>query len=523
MKSIVMKSIYFKIIFASLILVGCAKNDQDDDQITVVNPPEQVDTEINDFIWTGLNQWYYWQEKVNNLADTKDDNAATYKTYLSSLDQGEPFFNSLKHEDDRFSWIEDDYTVLENQLAGISASNGMKFILYRRCDGCNGLVAGVTYVLPNSDAAEKGVVRGDIFNSVNGEELTLDNYSGLIYSDAMSYSIDLVNYNPSLDVVTPRNITITLNKEENFQEIPIHKNQVIEHNGVRVGYLMYNQFLSTVDADGDGQNEHDFNQALIDVFAELQSQNITELVVDLRYNGGGSVQTCTYLASLITGQFTGEIFAKQIWNSKLMAYIDSVNSNSDPDDDLDFNNHFVDQTTGGVNLPSLGLNRVYFLTSGRSASASELLINGLAAHIDVIQIGGTTYGKNVGSITLYDYIDNNNEVKNPNHRYAMQPIVLKIANNDGFADYADGLPPEPNNNPRLSFVSARESVSSFGVLGSPTEPFLAAALNQISPDANARKAAIPQGPVLESILDKETARQQRMFIELPKISATNLH
>lgn len=519
-----MKSTFFKILFASLILANCAKNDQDDDGITIVDPPAEINTEINDFIWKGLNQWYYWQEDVPNLADTRDDNAAAYKTFLSSLDQGEEFFNSLLYTrnnfpegGDRFSWIEEDYEVLENQLSGISASNGMKFILYRRCDGCDGLVAAVTYVMPNSDAAQKGVVRGDVFNSVNGQELTLDSYSGLIYSDAMSYSIDLVDYDSTIDVVTPRNITITLDKEENFQEVPIHKNLVIDHNGVRVGYLMYNKFVGVVDIDGDGEAEHDFNQALIDAFTELQNQNITELVVDLRYNGGGSVQTCTYLASLITGQFTGDIFAQQIWNSKLMAYIEGVNTNSDPDDDLDFNNYFVDSTSAGVSLPSLSLPKVYILTSGRSASASELLLNGLASKIEVVQIGESTYGKNVGSITLYDYIDNNNEVKNPNHTYAMQPIVLKIANSAGFADYTDGLVPESED------LIIRERVSTYDVLGSPTEPLLAAALNHISPTTSAKKAASSKGNVLESILDKETANQQRMFVDFPKISVKELH
>ena len=135
----------------------------------------------------------------------------------------------------------------------------------------------------------------------------------------------------------------------------------------------------------------------------------------------------------------------------------------------------------------------------------------------MVQIGESTYGKNVGSITLYDYIDNNNEVKNPNHTYAMQPIVLKIANSAGFADYTDGLVPESED------LIIRERVSTYDVLGSPTEPLLAAALNHISPTTSAKKAASSKGNVLESILDKETANQQRMFVDFPKISVKELH
>ena len=136
-------------------------------------------------------------------------------------------------------------------------------------------------------------------------------------------------------------------------------------------------------------------------------------------------------SDLITGQFTGEIFSQQIWNSKLMDYW----NNNNPESLKDL---FVDQMADGTALNSLNLNKVYILTTSRSASASELLINGLASHIDIIQIGDTTYGKNVGSITVYDYIDNDG-TKNPDHTYAMQPIVLKIANSAGFADYDSGL------------------------------------------------------------------------------------
>lgn len=523
-----MKKLLFIVILLSLGLNACSSEDIDDNQINLVADPNTdgssttatstsdtstttaetpvvtANVEINDFIWKGMNLWYYWQEEVDQLADTVDDNQTEYTNYLSSIADPEDFFNSLEHPDDRFSWIDPDYNNLENQLSGISASNGMKFLLYRRCSECSGLIGAVTYVLPNSDAAAKGIVRGDLFNAVNGQELTLSNYSGLIYGESLNYSIDLVDYDATNDVVTPRDITINLVKEENFQEVPIHKAQVVEHNGNRVGYLMYNKFVGVVDSDGDGNEDFDFDQALIDAFNDFASQNISDLVVDLRYNGGGSVRTCTYLASLITGQFTGTIFAQQQWNSKLMAYFDGRNTNSDPSDDYDLNDYFVDTTHKGVALPGLQLNRVYILTSNRSASASELLINGLSPHINVVQVGTTTYGKNVGSITLYDYIDNNNDIRNPNHTYAMQPIVLRIANSDNFADYTNGLTPD---------IDLRESASTFGVLGDPNEPLLAAALNHIN-GGSAKSYQTPSN--LIPVIDTTEEGQQRMFVDLPE-------
>ena len=501
------------LIFLSLFLflsMRCSKNDIDDNEINVVSdvdseskdssPEIILSTEINDFIWKGLNQYYYWQSDVSNLADSKATMESEYITLLNSQQDSKEFFEGLLHQDDRFSWIEEDYEVLENQLSGTSSSNGMKFQLYVRDDG-ESIIGAVTYVLPDSDAFNKGIERGDIFNSVNNNVLNFNNYMSLLYGELTTYSIQLVDYDSENDIVTSRNISVTLNKEENFQEVPIHNASIIEHGSKKIGYVMYNKFLGTVDSDGDGEVDRDFNQELIDLFVYLRSQNLDELVLDLRYNGGGSVNTCTYLASLITGQFTGTIFAKQIWNEKIMAFIEDRNSNDDPSDDLNFDNYFTDLTPDGNPLPSLGLGRLYILTSNRTASSSELLINGLTPHINIIQIGVKTVGKNVGSITLYDYTDNDQQIKNPKHKYAMQPIVLKIANSENFADYNYGLEPD---------IEYREKASNLGVLGEKTEPLLSLALDHIS-GSSKRKIDIKQSltPIPEPGID----RTQHMFID----------
>ncbi len=493
-----------------LLSIQCSKNDIDDNEINVVSdedsessdsPPEiTLSTEINDFIWKGLNQYYYWQSDVSDLADSKATMESEYITLLNSQQDSKEFFEGLLHQDDRFSWIEEDYEVLENQLSGTTASNGMKFQLYVRDDG-ETIIGAVTYVLPESDAFNKGIIRGDIFNSVNGNELNFSNYMSLLYGQQSGYSIQLVDYDPEKDLVTPRDKSVTLYKEENFQELPVHKTSIIEHDSKKIGYVMYNKFLGTVDSDGDGEVDRDFNEELINLFVYLKSQNLDELVLDLRYNGGGSVNTCTYLASLITGQFTGTIFAKQIWNEKIMAFIEDRNSNDDPSDDLNFDNYFTDLAPDGNPLPSLGLNRLYVLTSNRTASSSELLINGLTPHINIIQIGIKTVGKNVGSITLYDYTDNDQQIKNPKHKYAMQPIVLKIANSENFADYNYGLEPD---------IEYREKASNLGIIGDKTEPLLSLALNHIS-GSSKKKVEIKESltPIFEPGID----RNQLMFID----------
>ena len=209
---------------------------------------------------------------------------------------------------------------------------------------------------------------------------------------------------------------------------------------------MYNGFYASYD-----------NQ-LNTVFGSFQSQNVTDLVIDLRYNSGGSINTATKLASMITGQFTGQVFAKQQWNAKAQSYYLSNNPGS-------LENKFM----GGLN--SLQLNKVYILTSKSSASASELLINCLKPFINVVQIGDITTGKNVGSITLYDSPNFGKSNVNPSHKYAMQPIVLKIVNKDNFGDYTTGISPT---------TLFQEDAGSLGVLGNNDEPLLNIAINQIT-------------------------------------------
>jgi C-terminal processing protease CtpA/Prc len=207
----------------------------------------------------------------------------------------------------------------------------------------------------------------------------------------------------------------------------------------------------------------EYDTQLNDAFGTLKSQGVTDLVLDLRYNSGGSVLTATRLASMITGQYTGQVFAKQKWNDKINEYFES----SDPEA---LKNNFTDKI-GSTAINSLKLSKIYILTTKSSASASELVINGLKPYMDVVQIGDVTTGKNVGSITLYDSPTFGKDNRNPNHRYAMQPIVLKIVNAAGFGDYFNGLTPTHQ---------LKENIGNLDVLGNSTEPLLSTAIGKIT-------------------------------------------
>ena len=385
------------------------------------------DFEIEDFIWEGLNTYYYWQNSVSDLADNRFDSQKTYASFLSRFNaKHELLFESLLSENDRFSWIMSDYTALENQLRRVYTTSGMMIGLARIGES-NDLFAYVRYVLPDSDAAAKNIERGDLFLSINNEQLTMDNYRDLLSSDVELFSIQLAQI--SDQTVTPTGVSVDLVKAE-IQENPIKIHKLIELNNTKIGYLMYNGFVA------------DFDNQLENTFAQFQTQGVNQLIVDLRYNRGGRTSSSIKLASMITGQFSGEVFAQTQHNDKLSSY----------------NEEYLFETTA----VQLKMDRLYVISSTETASASELLINGLSPYIDVILIGDNTTGKNVGSYSIYDWIDNEGNV-NPRHTWAMQPITLKIANSEGFADFESGLQADH---------ILQEDIANLGTLGEIDEPLL---------------------------------------------------
>jgi C-terminal processing protease CtpA/Prc len=267
-------------------------------------------------------------------------------------------------------------------------------------------------------------------------------------------------------------------------ENPIFINKVIESGSHKIGYLMYNGFY--------GEYDSELNEA----FSSMKLKGITDLVLDLRYNSGGSVLTATRLASMITGQFTGQIFAKQQWSPKMNALYEAKNPSS-------LKNLFTDKIEETA-INSLKMTTIYILTSKSSASASELVINGLKPYITVVQIGDKTTGKNVGSRTVYDSPTYGTENRNPNHRYAMQPITFKIINATGFGDYQNGLIPTHE---------IKETLSTLGVLGSPTEPLLSTAIGKIIGSGKMVKQT--QGKTFDYFEDRKSINglQNQMYLE----------
>ena len=430
------------------------------------------------------------------MADAiKPVGSAKYKELIRPYPEPEAFFESLKHEDDKYSIIRSNYEDIENSIKGIDANNGLEFILSRYGSG-DAVMGVVTYILEGSDAVGKNIKRGDIFTRVDGQNLNVNNYRELLFGDNLSYTLDMADLSNNLLIPNGKNITLT--KTEKFQSNPIQIHKIIESGGKKIGYLMYNQF-----ADG-------FDDDLNEIFSIFQSQQINELILDLRYNGGGLVRSAVNLAGMITGQFDGEVFAKYLWNKKLMDYL-----NTDPERFAgNLGENFTNKLGDGTAINSLNFNKVYVITSGRSASSSELVINGLSPYINVIQVGDNTYGKNVGGpAALYDYIDNN-RTKNPDHTYAIYCMTFYSANSQNFYDYADGLAPQEE-------LKLKEDIANMGTLGESSDPLLALALKHLTQESARYKIKKPAFP-LENMLDDPQFIRDRSITTLESLPLLQL-
>lgn len=479
---------WIKLLFITAInlsFFGCF-DDYDDEIIS--------DTDIKTFVWKGLNAVYLYKDNVSDLSNDRFNSNLELRQFVADYQSPEALFEHLIYSPkDRFSIIVEDYNILEQIFAGNNQTNGMEFGWAMSPDANFEVIGFVKYILPNSNASTTNLKRGDIFYAINGTPLTLNNYRSLISTS--SYTLNLATFNEQNETLTPKNSSVSLSRT-NYSENPIYINQVINTGNNKVGYLMYNGFIGSATND----------VALNNVFGEFKSEGVNQLVLDLRYNPGGSVRSAIWLASMITGDFTGETLIKRQWNSEIQQSFEAEN----PEALIDtFQDAIVYRNSNGETLVNeainhLKLNRVYVLTSPNSASASELVINGLKPYIEVIQVGTKTAGKYQASTTIYDSPELvNKKGVNPLHNYALQPLIFKISNANDVSDFDDGLSPS---------ITYEEQLGAFGTLGDVEEPLLKKALNAIKGIDDDRSSRINNNPL--KLIKLKDSYKELMYLSL---------
>lgn len=386
---------FLLLLFAIFIITSCTQDDE-------VQPNEAQSTEVKKWIFDEMSFNYLWNTTLPQSYQPNEQDPTTY-------------FNSLLYKDDRFSWIDDDAKSLLDEFEGTAFELGYA-PEFGRFANSNRVFIVVEYVYPGSNAAMAGLKRGDIIIKINGSDLTIDNYQDLY--NASSQTLTLGQYNGNGIESTNKSLSIDARVT---QLNPVIDWEIKNINDIKTGYLVYAKFIS-------GEDDK-WLDSLDQVLQNMKNAGIEQLIVDLRYNPGGELRAAEHLASAIAPQnviSNKEVFVTLHYNDILEELIQNSQNGNAPDSEIKFSEH----------QNNLGLDQVIFLTSAHTASASELIINGLKPYMKVISIGESTVGKFYGSFVITD------SHQPPEHNWAIVPLVLKYANANGVSDFVNGLPPD---------------------------------------------------------------------------------
>ncbi len=396
------KSIVLFAIIAGLImfLPYCKKDVPDPDDGDTTDIITEATKYINNWIWDVMNEVYLWNTSISQSLDPDLE------------PDPENFFEKLLYSKDRFSWITDDYSGLMDQYYGVATSTGYS-PAFGRFSNTEGVFILVEYVYPGSPADLAGLKRGDIILQINNVDLNIGNYLNLYNSSTQV--VTMGEFNGQYIAQTDRKITIVA------QEIALDPTiyyEIKEIAGHKIGYLVYVEFTSGKDREYLYSLEH-----ALDTFTVA---GVTDLIVDFRYNPGGDIEASTFFASAIAPASVvqnHDILVRFEYNSLYNNYFLQNEGSDSP--------HLVCRFSDTANY--LNLSKVYFLTTGGTASACEFTMSGLFPYMDVVLVGENTYGKYCGAWIIPDLAEP------PQHNWGLVPVVMKYANKDGFTDFDEGL------------------------------------------------------------------------------------
>ena len=307
-------------------------------------------------------------------------------------------------------------------------------------------VVTVAYVEAGSPAEAAGIARGGKIVKVDNVDLVNDNTQAGV--DVINGALfpEQENQVHSIDILYPGDVTATRYSliSANLVEKPVYFTKTLDTPTGKVGYMVFNTHIETAEAQ------------LADAINSFKSQGVTDLVLDLRYNGGGYVYIASELAYMVAGtKSEGKTFDQLTFNNKL-----------GKEDPILFRSVGLSGTTKNVKLPSLELNKVYILSGPNTCSASEAVINGLRGiDVEVILVGKQTCGKPYGFIST------------DNCGTTYSTINFSGENAKGYGGYSDGFIPRSPDNGKDIIAGCEVDDDFAHALGDISEKKLAAALN----------------------------------------------
>ena len=330
----------------------------------------------NTYVRDVLRDFYLWYQHLPNANPSR---YSSPEAYLEAV---------------RYKPLDSHFSYITSRAANDAFYSDSQFIGYGLSTTTSDTEMRVLQVFDDSPASEAGLARGDRILEINGRSV-----SSLISSGQIGNA-----FGPSEIGVESRVRFAHRNGDEHTQTmtkrlvtIPtVSLTRVFEIEGRKVGYLFFRNFVRPS------------YQALDDAFAALKEARVEDLVLDLRYNGGGLVDVAVHLSSLIGGAVTrGNVFAEFRHNDRQTRYNETLR---------------FEETQQTLNL-----SRLFVIATRSSASASELVINSLRPFIPVTVIGDRTYGKPVGQYG-FEFCDK-----------VLAPVAFSLVNADGNGDYFDGI------------------------------------------------------------------------------------
>lgn len=487
----------FKLVYQSLLVIlfvasSCKKDNTAPAAPVVPNtptPPSRADLS-RDSIFLYAKEIYLWNNLLPSYEVFKprqytsaSTDLANYENVLFQLTTyalnptTSKSFEYLDGRRPKFSYISDKTT--ENPTAyihsGISAVDlegngndlGIKLGAYLTNSTTRAFALFVTAVYQNSPADKAGIVRSDRIRKINGQTIgaNFENEVSSINSAFAANTIELEGTKYANGVETTTSFKITLNKAS-YKSDPIYAKKVLTAGSKKIGYLAYARFSNMANS-----------QASLDAaFNEFATAGVSELIVDLRYNGGGYVNTAQYLINLIApANLDGQVMFAEHFNSTLQNGQAKILANQpllDANNKVQFQNGRI-VTYADVNYSVAAnterfskkgnlqnISNVVFIVSDRTASSSELVINSLKPYINVKIVGEKTYGKPIGFFPIV--IEN---------RYKVYFSLFQTKNSTGQGDYYDGFLPDVADD-------FDDPTRNFGDIG---ENYLAKALNLLAP------------------------------------------
>jgi carboxyl-terminal processing protease len=403
----------------------------------------------NNWLRSWTNNLYLWYREVPDFDPGSYSTAAAYFDVLKTSQ-----LSSTQQPKDKFH-----FTVPTDQwralaFSGVQAGYGVQWSFISTTPPRKVLAA---YTEPGTPAVAAGIARGAEVLTVDGVDLANDNTQAAVNTLNAAFSPAAIGETHQftirdLGASTSRPVTL---RADNIATAPVQNVFVIPTLSGAVGYMLFNDHLAQAE------------QGLIDAVNSLKAAGIADLVLDIRYNGGGFLDIASELAYMIAGNgpTAGKTFEQQIFNDKYPNTNPVTGRTLAPEPFLSTAVGFATVPAGQA-LPTLNLPRVFLLTGPDTCSASESIINGLrGVDVEVIQIGATTCGKPYG---FYPQ---------DNCGTTYFSIEFKGTNAKGFGDYSDGFTPSAAPGTSGALVKGCQVVDDFEhSLGDPNESRLATAL-----------------------------------------------